>query len=168
MAFQMRYNKEELKGQQPVPAGLYTVVFVGFKPKMSKSGDTVNLNPIVKITGHPDYSNRNVFTSLNSSIPQFIQDFCHSFGLEMEDQMGEEPTLPGVFDADKGIFKEDDLSTWRYAGPLTAQTAQWELGLRDYQGTMQQSVRKFICKVPDCVHRFPFIKHSNDMDKKSS
>lgn len=166
MAFKMGFNKEEIEGLKPVPAGIYNVLLVGFKPKTSKAGDSINLNAQVKIVGNAEFENRMVFASLNTKIPGFIQDFVHSFGIEMEDQNGENPSIPGVFDGEPTKFNEQDPSTWKYQGPLLGQTAQWELGLRDYEGQPTQDIIKFICKVPQCAERFPKVRHSKDMRKK--
>jgi hypothetical protein len=166
MAFKMKFSQEEMKGLEPVPAGIYDVAFVGFKPKKAKSGESINLNGMVKIIGRPEYSNRQVFVNLNTQIPGFIQDFVHSFGLEMEDQTGDDPSIPGNFDGDLGKFKEDDPTTWVYKGPLLGQTGKFELGLREYEGAQQQDIIKMICKVPNCAERFPKVRHSKDMRKK--
>jgi hypothetical protein len=166
MAFKMNFNKEEVEGLKPVSPGIYNLLLIGFKPKKSKAGDSVNLNAQAKIIGNSEFENRMVFASLNTKIPGFIQDFVHSFGIEMEDQNGENPGIPGIFDGDVAKFNEADPTTWAYRGPLTGQVAQWELGLRDYEGNPTQDIAKFICKVPQCAQRFPKVRHSKDMRKK--
>ena len=98
---------------------------------------------------------------LNDSIPAFIQDFVHSFGVPMEDPFGPNPSMPGSFDGD-----EQDPKTWKYTGPLLGKTAQWELGTRMYLGREVTDVRRFICAVPDCALTYPLVRHSNDMQKK--
>ena len=173
MAFKMGFSQEKLEGMQPVPDGQYKVLFVEFKPSHSKTANqitgkkSINLNAKVKILEHPEFEQeRYLIASLNEGVPSFIQDFVHSFGLEMEDQLGDNPNIPGVFDADKAKFKEDDPSTWVYTGPLTAKTAIWEVGLGDYNGRPVNTLKRFICSVPDCATKFPKIRHSQDMAKK--
>jgi hypothetical protein len=168
MAFKMTFNKEEMKGMTPVPAGLYEVRFAGFNPKISEKKDSVNFNISGEIIGHPEFEGRKVFANLNTKIPGFIQDAVHSFGLEMHQTGPEEYAIPGQFDADKGKFKEDDPSTWTYAGPLTGKTAKWEVGEDEYQGKKKNVVRAFLCKVPTCAEKFPDISHSSDMARKKS
>jgi len=172
MAFKMGYDKEKLSGMKPVPPGIYQVRFEQFKPKLSKDkGDgkprSLNLNAECTIINHPEFENRKVFATLNEGIPSFIQDFVHSFGVEMEDQASDNPKFPGIMDADPSIFDENNPETWKYAGPLVGKVAQWELGVKTYQGREQQSIRKFICAVPDCANKFPDIRHATDMDKSS-
>lgn len=167
----MGYSKDKLTGIKPVPPGLYYVRFEGFKPKLSKDkGDgtarSLNLNAEGTIVSHPEFDGRKVFATLNEGIPSFIQDFCHSFGVEMENQASDNPSFPGIFDAEPSTFDENNPETWKYAGPLVGKVAQWELGVKTYQGREQQSQRKFICAVPDCANRFPEIRHATDMDKK--
>lgn len=172
MPFKMKFDQEKLEGLQPVPAGIYKVLFLEFKPKHSKSvnkvtgAKSINLNAYVKILDHPEFeTERKVVASLNEGVPSFIQDFVHSFGMEMEDQLGAEPSIPGTFDADKNKFKADDPTTWVYSGPLTNKTAQWELGIKDYNGKPTQTIKRFICSVPNCATRFPKVRHSQDMAK---
>lgn len=172
MAFKMKASAEKLEGQQPLPAGIYKVLFVDFKPGYSKSVNkvtgkaSVNLNAVVKVLDHPEFEKeRFLFASLNEGVQSFWQDFVHSFGMEMEDQLGPEPSIPGTFDADKTIFKVDDPTTWRYSGPLTSKTAQWEIGIGEYQGKPSQTIDRFICAVKDCSTRFPKISHSKKMNK---
>jgi len=173
MSFKMGYSQEKLEGMQPVPDGQYKVMFVEFKPQHAKTVNqvtgkkSINLNAKVKILRHPEFEQeRYLIASLNEGVPSFIQDFVHSFGLEMEDQLGDNPNIPGVFDADKAKFKEDDPSTWVYTGPLTARTAIWEVGLGDYNGRPVNTLKRFICSVPDCATKFPKIRHAQDMAKK--
>jgi hypothetical protein len=172
MAFKMKFDQDKLEGLQPVPQGLYKVLFVEFKPKLSKKNEvtgkqSINLNAKVKILDHPEFeTERFLIANLNEGIPSFIQDFVHSFGLEMEDQLGTNPNIPGVFDTDKAKFKEADPETWVYSGPLTAKTAQWEVGIKDYQGRPSQTITRFICAVKDCGTRFPKVSHSKNMAGK--
>lgn len=171
MAFKMKFDSEKLEGLQPVPAGVYKVLFVEFKPKYSKPNaitgqKSINFNAKVKILEHPEFeTDRFVIANLNIGIPSFIQDFVHSFGLEMENQLAPESSIPGIFDADPSKFKEDDPETWTYAGPLTSKTALWELGIKDYNGRNTQTIKRFVCAVPDCNTRFLKIRHAENMDK---
>lgn len=177
MAFQFKMNQEELSGPKPVPPGVYTVRFVQFKPKMSKKkedgsgGDSLNFNAEVEIVGG-EYDGRKLFAGLNTKIPTWIQDFVHSFGVEMSptgevDPKGNpEYTIPGIFDAEPATFNEHDPSTWKYAGPLVGKTAQWEVGIKTYQGKEQNEPRQFICAVDKCNEKFPWILHAKDMKSK--
>lgn len=165
--FKMKYDQEKLEGLQPVPAGIYKVLFIEFKPKKSKpnlakgGAQSLNLNGKVKILDHPEFeTDRFVIANLNEGIPSFIQDFVHSFGLEMENQLSDEPSLPGSWEGD-----ENNPETWKYHGPLTAKTAEWELGIKDYNGRPTQTIKRFICAVPQCATKFPKIRHSTDMAK---
>lgn len=165
--FKMKFNKEELEGMKPVPAGVYQVRFVGFKPKLSKNGLSINLNGIGEVVNNPDHEKRQIWANLNNSIPTFIQDFVHSFGLEMEDQLGSDPSIPGAFDGNPATFNEQNPETWVYVGPLTNKVATWEIGEGSYNGKPKNEIIKFICAVPNCAESFPDVSHSHDMRKKS-
>lgn len=168
MGFKMGFSQDKLEGIQPVQDGQYKVLFLGFDPKFSKSVNqvtgkpSINLNAKVKILEHPEFTqDRLLFVSLNENVPTFIQDFVHSFGLEMEDQLSDNPSIPGNFDGN-----QSDPTTWKYSGPLTAKTAIWEVGTGEYNGRQTNVIRRFICAVKDCNTRFPKIRHSTDMAKK--
>ena len=163
----MKFNQEELEGLKPVAAGVYQVRFGGFKPKLAKSGLSINLNGIGIVVNNPQHDGRQIWANLNNSIPAFIQDFVHSFGVEMEDQLGSDPSLPGIFDANPATFDETKPETWLYLGPLTNKIATWEVGETLYLGKPKNEIIKFICSVPDCASLFPNVQHSHDMRKKS-
>ena len=166
----MSFSKEEMKGLEPVPAGIYTVVFVGFKPTISKAGDSLNYNAQAKIIGHPDYEGRMLFASLNTKIPGFIQDFVHSFGMSLEELPDGNLSIPGRWDGEPAKYDADDPTTWKYVGPLTSQTGQWEVTVKPhYQDPTKtsQEIIKYICKIPQCAERFPEVRHSKDMRKKN-
>ena len=173
MAFKMGVSAEQLEGIQPVSSGIYEVLFLTFNPKLSKEANqitgnhSINLNAKVKILGHPEFeTDRFLFAPLNEGARRIWNDFVHSFGLEMDDQLGPEPSIPGIFDADPTIFRQDDPTTWRYAGPLTSKVAQWEVSVGEWKGKPSQDLRQFICSVPDCATKFPKITHSKDMKRK--
>ena len=173
MGFKMAFAQNKLEGMQPVQDGQYKVLFIDFKPAHSKNANqvtgkhSINLNAKVKILEHPEFEQeRFLIASLNEGVPSFIQDFVHSFGIEMDEQLEDNPSIPGTFDADKAKFKKDDQSTWVYAGPLTAKTAIWEVTTSDYNGRPVNQLRRFICSVPDCGTKYPKIWHSQDMNKK--
>lgn len=168
MTFKMKFDADDLKGPEPVPPGLYDLRFEGFKPKPSKNTESpsVNLNAQFSIVNNAEFENRKVFMGLNSKIPNWIQDFVHALGLEMEDQLSDEPSIPGVWDSDPATFNPKDYSTYKYAGPLTGQVGKFELGVREYQGKLSNEIRQCICAVPDCATRFPLVKHAKDMSSK--
>lgn len=172
MAFTMKFDNSKLKGIEPVPANVYRVRFDGFKPKFAKlkEGQTVpssiNLNGEVTIIDNPEFENRKLFVSLNDSIPSFIQDFCHSFGVPFTIDADGDPSFPGIFDADPSTYNPNDPTTWKYAGPLVGQTASWEVGVGEYQGRPNQSIRRFVCSIPGCAETYPEVRHSNDMARK--
>lgn len=168
MPHQMDFGKEELKGLQPIPAGIYDVRLVGFEPKQAKNGDSVNLNPVFTVVNHPEFEGRTlkyVFVG-NSKIPAFLQDMVHCFGLEMEDQTSDRPKLPGIWDTDKAKFKADDFSTYVYSGPLINKVGKIELIESEYQGKKNNKVRKFFCQIPQCAERFPEVSHSDNVAGK--
>jgi hypothetical protein len=178
MGFQMSYNKEELQGAPPVPAGWYTLQFKGFKPVAAKikQGETesgsINLNPELVIIGNPDYENRRIFSNLNSKAGFIIFDFVHACGLPMEEVQDEfagtekaNYTLPGIFEGSDQY--PTDPSKWKYLGPLTNKTLEVEVAEIPAQtGTdgkfykAKNDIRQFKCAVPGCQE-----KHSTNLIK---
>ena len=168
MPHQMDFGKEELKGLQPIAAGIYEVRFIGFEPKESKAGDSVNLNPIFTVVNHPELEGRTlkyVFVG-NSKIPSFLQDMVHCFGLEMEDYGTDRPKLPGIWDTDKAKFVQGKYDTYVYSGPLINKVGRVELIESEYQGKKNNRIRKFFCQIPQCAERFPDITHSDNVAGK--
>ena len=172
----MGIKKDDLKGLEPVPAGLYKVRFIKFDVKAAKlkvgeaSWTSVNLNPIVEILEHPELNFKDgkprtlKCLSLNSKLGGFINDFVHSFGLEMEDQLGENPQIPGMFDKTPS-FDATKPETWIYEGPLTGRTAEWDVVVGSYNNRPNNQINRMICKVPDCATKFPVIQHAQNMFK---
>jgi len=148
MAFQMKVSNSKIEGQEVIPPQVYELKLVAFNPKQSKNGGSVNLNPILEVVSPVEYA------------------FCHAFGLPMETD-GNDSWLPGQWDGDPTKFKEDDASTWVYKGPLVGRTAKVEVAVDNYNGRDNNKVRRYFCAVPDCATKFPKIRHSEDLLKKS-
>jgi hypothetical protein len=165
MAFQMSYQKEELSGALPVPAGWYTLQVKNFRPRASKDGQSVSLNAELAIVGSTEYDGRRVFAGLNSKAGFIIFNFVHAAGMQMEEIQDEfagtekaNLTLPGVFEGSD--THPDDPSQWKYQGPLLNATMEVELAETEYQGKKRNEVRQFKCAVPGCTE-----KHSTNLIK---
>jgi hypothetical protein len=172
MAFKMGMSKEDLSGFPPVPAGVYELQVTQFKPKVAKSGESLNYNGEFTIFGNPAYENRKVFHPLNTSFAVAIRDFVHSCGESMEfipdpDNPAETlQVLPGTFENFKG--NEDDPTKWgKYLGPLTNKVFTVELAETEYQGKKKNEIRMFFCGVADCAVKEPDLKHSTNLIKGS-
>jgi hypothetical protein len=173
MAFKMGMTKEDLSGPKPVPNGLYELQVTGFRPKIAKSGTSLNYNAEFTITGNPLYENRKVFHPLNTSFSVAIRDFVHATGLELETitvpgdadtPQHERQILPGTFE--NAAQFPDDPSKWgKYIGPLTNKIFKAELVTTTYQGKDKNEIRCFFCAVPDCAVTYPDIKHSQNLIK---
>lgn len=168
MPHQMDFEKKELKGIEPIPAGIYDVRLIGFEPKESKNGGSVNLNPIFSVVNNPEFEGRvlkYVFVG-NSKIPSFLQDMVHCFGMEMEEYTSDRPKIPGIWDTDKAKFDVNKFETYVYSGPLLNKVGKIELIESEYQGKKNNKIRKFFCNVPQCAERFPDITHSDNVAGK--
>jgi hypothetical protein len=75
-------SAETVEGQPTKEAGLYQVQLVGFKPKMSKRGDSINLNPQMKIVNNPvaEFNGNHVFDTLNTLFGSTVAAFHTCFG----------------------------------------------------------------------------------------
>jgi hypothetical protein len=177
MAFQLAFNKEELSGKPPVPAGWYTLQIKGFKPKAAKpntsKGETestsVSLNAELEIINNPDHAGRRVFVGLNTKMAFMWADFVHATGLQMEEVQDEFAgtekanfTLPGAWE--NMDTNPTDPSTWKYQGPLLNKTMEAEVADIPAQGAYKakNEIRQFKCAVPGCVD-----KHSTNLIKSS-
>lgn len=166
MAFKMSFDKDSLNGGKVIPAGLYDVRLTGFKPRKNKAGDSVNFNAQMEVINHPEFDKTKVFETLSAKAGFTQWDFCHAFGLELEDQGNGQYVLPGVWDGDLAKFNENDPSTWVYDGPLVGRDGKIELAIDTYEGKENNKVRRYICAVADCASKFPENKHSQDLLKR--
>jgi hypothetical protein len=174
MAFSMSFNKEELSGAPPVPAGWYTLQLKGFKPKMAANKESVSLNAELAIIQPAEYENRRIFCGMNTKMAFMWQDFVHATGLPMEEVADENAgtdkanfTIPGVFEGSE--IEGSDPSTWKYLGPLTNKTMEVELaeipastGADGKAYRAKNEIRQFKCTVPGCTE-----KHSTNLIKKT-
>jgi hypothetical protein len=173
MAFKMGMSKEVLSGPKHVPNGLYELQVTGFRPKVAKSGESLNYNAEFTITGNPLYENRKVFHPLNTSFAVAIRDFVHACGLPLETitvptsadaDQHEEQVLPGTFE--NADTNPDDPTKWgKYIGPLTNKIFKAELVTTTYQGKDKNEVRCFFCALPNCSTLEPDLKHSQNLIK---
>lgn len=163
MAFKMKVSNDRIEGMDVVPAGQYDVKLIGFKPKSSSKGDSVNLNAMLEIVNHPDYAGRKVFDSLNTPGGAFTHpDFVHCFGLPMETD-GKDSWIPGEWDGDPIRFKEADPTTFVYKGPLVGRVGKIEIAVDNYNGKDNNKIRRYFCAVGDCEKKFPKVRHIQDL-----
>ena len=176
MPFKMGMTKEDLSGPPPVNNGIYELRVTDFRPKIAKSGLSLNYNGEFTIVNNPNDDGRKIFHPLNTSFAVAIRDFSHACGVPLETitVMGdaetpqhEEQVLPGTFeDADK---YPDDPSKWgKYIGPLTNKIFKAELAQTQYQGKTKSEIRLFFCALPNCATLEPDLKHSMNLIKASS
>jgi hypothetical protein len=178
MGFKMGYNKEDLNGAPPVPAGWYLLRFEGFSPKASKLKDgetepsSFNYRPSFTIVSSIDnpadtsIEGRKINPLMNSNFAPAIADFVHSTGMPLEEVQDENAgteaasfTLPGVFeDIDK--FPSEPEKWGKYLGPLTNKTFEAEVAITSYNNKDRNEIRQFKCAVPGCTenHRTNLIK----------
>lgn len=173
MGFKMNFNKEELSGAPPLPAGWYTLQLKGFRPKAAavkpgqSESESLSLNAELSVINHPEYEGRRVFAGLNTKMAFMWPDFVHATGLSMEEVQDEfagtekaNYTIPGVFE--NADTNPTDPSTWKYLGPLLNKTMEVELA--EIPATAQykakNEVRQYKCAVPGCTE-----KHSTNLIK---
>lgn len=168
MAFQMSFDKDSLL-QKVIPAGLYDVRLLSFKPELNKNKDGINFKPRMVVINNPEYDKTSVFDTLSSKAGFTQWDFVHAFGLELEEIGNGNYVIPGTWDGDPATFKETDPSTWKYDGPLIGRDAKLELAIEpsfNDSAKMVNKIRRYICAVPDCATKFPDNKHIMDMLRK--
>lgn len=159
MSFKFKVETENLE-RTVIPAGLYELELKGFKPKVSKNGDSVNLNGYFEVCNLPQAGKKaTIFCSFNSKFAQDTLDFVHACGMHLEDD-----SLPGNFE---GVKQEADgsqnFNQAKYVGPLLGKRVQAFVALREYNGTPQNAVQYFVCKVHDCAVKYPKVRHSQNL-----
>ena len=141
------FDKQDLQGPVPIPPGIYEVRLDGFKPKKSKKGETVNLNPTLVIINHATENDKKVWYNCNTAYPPGLLDLCHCFGVRFENEDGENPQFPGDFQG-----PDNDPSQWSYIGPLVGQIGKLEIAEADNgKGGKKTAVKRFFCAVPGCT-----------------
>lgn len=136
--------------------GTFTVSLQGFKPKKSKDGNSINLNPNVVIIGDPEQNGKQSNYSLNfqASTWFMVKSFLHSFGIKEEVDAAGNESIPGNFGAKPG-YNPDDPTTWQYEGVLLGKTAKWEFAPVEYQGKTNIKPKQFLCALPGCTEKHP-------------
>jgi hypothetical protein len=173
MPFKMGLTKADLSGPKPVPQGLYEVQTTGFRPKVAKSGTSLNYNVELTVVNHPEYEGRKIFHPLNTSFGVAIRDYVHCMGEKLEKRIipGDAQTnqeeaeyLPGMFE-NQDQFPEEPEKWGKYLGPLTNKIGRAELDVTQYQGKDKNEVRSFLCAVAGCAVSEPDKKHSTNLIK---
>jgi hypothetical protein len=173
MPFKVAATRSSLTGPPPVDTNVYELRVVGFKPKVAKSGTSLNYYGEFEVINNGQFDGRKVFFSLNTAFPTGIRDFVHATGNEMEKttilneetgQMEEAFVLPGIFEnADQ--FPQEPEKWGAYRGPLTNATFKAEVVKSEYQGRPKNDIRAFFCTVPNCAVNDPDLKHSTNLIK---
>lgn len=160
----MSVSKESLKGLPPMPEGLYEVRLDGWKPKKSAKGDSINLQPQMKVVNNAaGFNDRAVFENMNTNAGWIQQDFVHAFGLPM-DLDGENASIPGDFVPD--ATDPDNVEKYGYNGPLKGRTGKVyliQVPAKDKNGNIkpgqiQNRIKYYVCAVPGCTE-----KHSDNL-----
>ena len=171
--------KSKIRNFADIPHGVYTLLVTGFKPRLSKKKDSVNLNPQLKIVGdgngNPvqkfrdpkdlsqdvDVNGQIVFSNMSTNAFWILESFVHSCGLEMVETVSNgEPALdiPGQFTG-----PDDDPSAWIYNGPLLNTKCKAVIKMRqnlDGSGSSPQ-VDEFLCQLPGGCDK----RHATDLAK---
>lgn len=151
MGLRLTASKEEIKGLPPMNEGMVTVRLDGFKPALAKNGQSVNLNPILKIINHAEYNDRPIFENLNTKGKWVWTDFCHAFGVPLTADGSGDFEFPGQWGDN---VNESDPTTWQYSGPLLGQQAQLYLVQADNtKGSIKNAVKYYVCNIPGCVEK---------------
>jgi hypothetical protein len=156
-----------------VDEGMYKLTLTGFNPKPIKPKDGsnispgVNYNPTLEITarvdGKPipvrdDGKPLQVFFSGPTTWEAAVNDFCHAFGLPLDDDGQGNSGLPGVWYPEN----EPDVTKCSYKGPLLSSghnTCEAYLIKTTYDGQPKNEIKFFVCAVPNCVQKFPKMTH---------
>lgn len=163
-------SKESLEGMKPVPNSIYQVQLAGFEPKMSKAGDSVNLNPILKIVNSNEYNGQRIFTNLNTKAGFIMQDFAHAFGMPMEEHpTGDAGEMQAHLPGGPAAWKDSpdgDVTKSQYIGPLLGKIAKLEVVIEAKPGQkVRNAIKQFLCAIDSCATKYPDLTHSTNLIK---
>lgn len=141
--------KKSLEKLPPLPPGMYTLRFDGFKPDWSQGKDgkekSINLRPQMVVINNPtaDLNGRHVNDWLNVNAGWILKDFLHAFGQDFV-MNGDDADIPGEF-----LYGGADpkLPTG-YQGPLLGQVGDVEMMLSP--DGKYSNIKRYICKLPGC------------------
>jgi hypothetical protein len=163
-------SKESLEGFKPVPNGIYEIQLLGFEPKSSKNGDSINLNPVMKIVNNPQFNGQRVFWNCNTKASFLWHDFAHCFGLPVEmhktgENGAEEAHLPGGPNAWTAA-DDSKPETYKYNGPLLNKFGKVELvEVRQPGQKAKNDIKQFVCRIDGCATKFPDVAHNVNLLK---
>lgn len=168
----LTFPKSALEPRPNFKAGVYDLMFKGFKPLLSKNANentgekSINLNPELVIVNSsetfPDgkpYNGSKVFTSLNLSFLPAVQDFFHAYGEGLIEN-GDNVDLPGSFA--NGTSSSDPKNWGAYQGTILNGIAKVELvetqaNKKDASGKWvpdptktRTDIKRWFCVVPGC------------------
>lgn len=159
------FNKDQLKGLQPIPGGVYemfvrSIKLVQVKDKPGNWNMKIELEP----EGITDRKNPRVFDTINEAMANFIQDFVHGTGLAMTPNPAGGGDIPGEFKPPSDPKDKDQKPPVLavYSGPLLGRKVKTEVIESTWNGQPNNKVKQYFCKVPNCAAQFPDIKHSNN------
>jgi len=159
MGVRISVSKEQMESRKPVPTDIYDVILKGFKPKLAKSGQSTNLQPILAVTNHKTLNGNRIFDNLNTNAGFYHEDFVHCFGLPMEQVGPEEFAIPGEFMPDPS--DPQNPAKWTYNGPLIGRVGKVEVVMgKDDKGKDRSQIKRFLCAVTGCQK-----KHSENLIK---
>lgn len=159
MPIKMGVDPEQIKDQEPQPAGWYRLKLIGFKPKAGKTDpNSINYNGQFDILNpHNPKGSTRVYETLSIKMPKHINDVVHGLGFVLEPD-GE---LPGQWVPDPA--DSENVEKMQYKGPLLGKTMEAELAVKEYNGRKSNAIRQVKCALADCAKKFPDIRHQTDM-----
>src|SRR5208283_579907 len=102
-----------------------------------------------------------VFPPMSTKFATAINDIVHGFGFALEAD-GE---LPGQWIPDPA--DPENVQKYQYKGPLLGKTMEAELAITSYDGKDKNEIRQVRCAVAGCAQKYPDIRHSTSLIKKS-
>lgn len=155
----MGIDPEKLKAAKPVPGNQwYKLKFKGFRPKLSKSKDSVNFNAELEVVEHtPETNGSKVYMVLSTKFAKALNDFSHGLGFPLND----DGTFAGSFNFDPK--DPENVEKAQYKGPLLGRILEAELIVSSYQGNERNEVKQIKCAIAGCATKFPEIKHLTNL-----
>lgn len=145
----IKISKENFEQKKKLTPGIYPMRFDGFEQQYAKSGESINLRPVLIIVNNADYKDRRVLEWLNTLGHRAIIDFHHCFGQQVPEEFEEIPF---------NNIDDPKIENWKYAGELTGRIGQVELAENASDGKVYINVKRYLCAFPGCK-----LKHSENL-----
>lgn len=135
-------DSKTLEGRPELPDGVYEVRLDGFKPKKDNKGESINLNPQMKVVNNATFNDQfSPFESLSLKAGWNVKAFFACFGVPMGG--ADQTELPLDYTG-----PDDNPAAWTITSPAVGRVGRIEVGTGEYQGKAQKVIKRYFSALP--------------------